>query len=350
MRKDERDILFARATYQKGSQQYEEYYNKNPEKLEYDEKMRKRSIMGDEHSVMYHPLLSNIPFSCFDFLGSIKHLSEGIPSDTKVDGTPSQFSEVLIGLAKLYGACDVSIVKLKEDHYYSHKGRPANEYGNEIIPAYEFGIAFTVPMEKEFIDTAPNVTQSIGVTKGYIDAAIIGMVLSYYIRGLGYEARNNMDGNYLFPLPKLFQDAGVGEIGLNGLLITKRHGPRVRLGLVSTNIPLLETPKKKLHIRAFCNLCRICQKRCPPKAIKDKLKDFNDEVCLAMWQHFGSDCGICLASCPFSTSLPSELINDLSTTASRKKLLDYCTATLPTWSKNTNFPSWVDSAYKKSSD
>ncbi len=341
MRKDERDILFARATYKKGSPEHKEYYQRHPEKLEYDEKMREKSVMGDSSSVFYQPLISNIPFACFDFLGDIKHLSEGSVSAVTVEASPEQFTKTLLGLAKLYGAEQASVVVLKDEHYYSHKGRPHTEYGNPIATDYKYGIAFFVPMEKQLIDTAPHVIQSVAVTKGYIDTAIIGMVLSYYIRSLGYEARNNMDGNYLFPLPKVAEDAGLGEIGMNGMLITKSHGPRVRLGLVSTNIPLIETVEKKQYIREFCSECKICQSRCPSKAIKDSLDDFGDEACLSMWQHLGSDCGVCLASCPFSSELPRELTDDLSTVESRKKLLQYCTEKLPRWSSSKNHPDWL---------
>ncbi len=341
MRKDERDILFARATYIKGSPEYNEYYQRHPEKLEYDEKMRQKSVMGDSSSAFFDPLISSIPFACFDFLSDIKHLSSGDVSPTAVQSTPEQFTKTIIGLAKLYGAADVSVVALKEEHYYSHKGRPQAEYGQPISPDFSYGIVFTVPMEKQLIDTAPHVIQSVAVTKGYIDAAIIGMVLSYYIRSLGYQARNNMDGNYLFPIPRIAQDAGLGDVGLNGLVITKSHGPRVRLGLVSTNIPLTPSKREKLYIREFCDLCKTCQKRCPPKAIKDNLSDFNDEICLAMWQHLGSDCGICIASCPFSSQLPDDLICDLSTEQSRQRLAQYCEQTLPNWSSSKAHPEWL---------
>ncbi len=345
-RKDERDILFARAGYKKGTVMHKEYYNRNPDKLAFDEKFREKPLMGDENSAMYNDLLSPIPNSVFDFLADIKPFSQGIVSDKKTTVSPNKITEILKGIAYYYGAKHVKIVKLDDEDYYSHKGRPESEYSKEIIPSFNYGIAFTVEMSENLIDTAPNVTQSIATTKGYVDAAVIGMVLSYYIRNLGYDARNNMDGNYIFPLVNLFEKAGIGEIGINGLLISKEYGPRMRLGLVSTNIPLEEDLVKKQYIREFCNICNRCKTTCPPKAIQNTLEEFRDEICISMWQHFGSDCGICISVCPFSHNLPKELINDLSTNENREKLKDYCDEHFKTRTMNKEYPDWIKSAYK----
>ncbi len=340
-KKDERDILFARCSYEKGTFMHEDYYGRNPDKLEFDEKMRRRPIMGDEQSGMYNKEISSIPFGVFDFLGDIKHLSEGKVNEKQSTQKPEVLTKIVKGLGMYYGAKDIRIVKLNEEHYYSHKGRPEKDYGVEIAPIYKYGIAFCVEMEEALIDTAPNVIQSIATSKGYVDAAVIGMVISYYIRELGFEARNNMDGNYLFPLVKVCQDAGIGEIGLNGLLVTKEYGPRVRLGLVSTNLPLIADEKERLYIRAFCNECKRCQKHCSAKAIKDKLEDFNDEICISMWQHLGSDCGMCMSACPFSHHLPHELIEDLSTKVARERLKKYCDAHYVGRSVSHEYPDWL---------
>ncbi len=342
-RKDERDILFARASYKKGTPMHKDYYSRHPEKLEFDEKFRERSLMGDKNSAFYNNLISPIPFSVFDFLADIKPFSEGNVSKEKTIASKEEFTKILKGIAYYYGAKHVRVVKLLEDDYYSHRARPAEDYSKIIEPKYKYGIAFTVEMQEDLINTAPNVPQSVATTKGYMDAAVIGMVLSYYIRNLGYEARNNMDGNYLMPLINIFQRAGIGEIGVNGLLLTKEYGPRVRLGLVSTNIPLVEDDAEKLYIREFCNICKRCMTNCPPKAIKNTLEEFDDEICISMWQHFGSDCGICMSSCPFSHNLPLDLISDLSSGENMSKLRDYCNEHFPhkkITRKET--PHWLD--------
>ncbi len=348
-RKDERDILFARHSYKKGTPMYDDYYKRNPDKLSFDEKMREKSFMGDENSAMFNPLISPIPVSVFDFLADIKPFSQGEVNLNKTNGTKDEFTNILKGIATYYGAKHVSIIKLKEEDYYSHKARPANEYSKEVEPIYKYGICFSVEMSEDLIDTAPNVPQSIATTKGYVDTAIIGMVLSYYIRNLGYEARNNMDGNYIFPLVNIFDRTNFGEIGLNGLIISKEYGPRMRLGIVSTNIPLIEDENENLYIKEFCKICARCKNTCPPRAIGETFDEFRDEMCISMWQHFGSDCGICISICPFSHNLPSELTADLSTKENREKLRDYCNVKFPHSKRvmRKDFPDWIDIAYKK---
>jgi epoxyqueuosine reductase QueG len=62
------------------------------------------------------------------------------------------------------------------------------------------------------------------------------------------------------------QCAGLGEIGLNRLLITPEYGPRVRLGALITNADL--TPDKPLKEK-LCKRekCAACIKACPVGAI-----------------------------------------------------------------------------------
>ncbi|MEM3526697.1 MAG: hypothetical protein QXV37_04710, partial [Candidatus Jordarchaeaceae archaeon] len=63
--------------------------------------------------------------------------------------------------------------------------------------------------------------------------------------------------------------AGLGEIGLNGLLITPQYGPRVRLGALITNADL--TPDDPFEEK-LCKgeECAICVKACPVGAISTK--------------------------------------------------------------------------------
>jgi epoxyqueuosine reductase QueG len=61
-------------------------------------------------------------------------------------------------------------------------------------------------------------------------------------------------------------EAGLGEIGLNRLLLTKRFGPRIRLGAVLTTAPL--DPDHRFTEK-LCNNCGDCVKACPAGAITE---------------------------------------------------------------------------------
>ena len=71
-----------------------------------------------------------------------------------------------------------------------------------------------------------------------------------------------------FPHRRAAVEAGLGEIGINGLLITPQFGPRVRLGSVLTTARL--KPDKKFKGR-LCDRekCRRCIEACPAGAISE---------------------------------------------------------------------------------
>jgi epoxyqueuosine reductase QueG len=104
-----------------------------------------------------------------------------------------------------------------------------------------------------------------------------------------------------------------------GLLMTPRLGPRVRIAVVTTDLPLVTDPRDfdptVLH---FCSICRKCAEVCPPGAIPRGERQphdgaqrwlLDDEACFGYWCAVGTDCGRCLAVCPYSH--PEGALHDL---------------------------------------
>ncbi|OEF99942.1 4Fe-4S ferredoxin [Vulcanibacillus modesticaldus] len=329
---DERDTIFARMSYQKGSREYEDYYKRNPEKKVVDDELRSMPNVGEEGTSTYNQLHSPIPIAGYKFLSDIKKYSEGPINQQQIEVDPEVMTKKIKKLAYYLGANLIGIAKLQDYHYYSHRGRDRETYGQQIDKFHRFGIVFAVEMEKDLVDRAPQFEELLEVTKKYVDAAVIGMWLSYYIRELGYEARNNMDGNYLVIAPLVAEDAGLGEIGRSGILITKEYGPRVRLGVVTTNIPLIPDKKEEFGVKEFCKYCGKCALSCIGNAIpKGKIKEVEGELrwridpekCHRVWRQVGTDCGICLSVCPFSQSVPVELIEKMQGSPEiREKILN----------------------------
>lgn len=311
---DERDTMFARSNYAKDSEEYNEYYNRNPQNKDVDDSIRSRPYLCSEDSMTYNELNSPIASSAFMFLSDIKSLSEGIVNEKKTKTDPKTITKRIKGLAKHYGAKLVGITNLKEEHIYSHRGRHLENYGEQVELNHKYAIVFAVEMDKEMINRGPLISEVIETSKCYVDAAIIGMMLSYYIRELGYDARNHMDGNYLLMPHLVAKDAGLGEIGRNSILTTKEYGSRVRLGVVTTNLEMNLDEAKGFGLEEFCKVCRNCAHTCPSqsishdkeKYIKDQLKwKTNQETCYIKWRYLGTDCGMCISSCPFSQEMES---------------------------------------------
>lgn len=320
MKYDERDTMFARMTYKKGSKQYSDYYTRHPEKQDTDDALRSMPDIGGPGTVTHDPINSKIVDSTFHMLARMHELCEGEVASEKVSYDIEDMGRRLKGLGSYYGAKLVGITELKDEHYYSHRGRKPENYGDAIGFPHKYAIVFAVEMEQDSIFRAPQLSVSLASTKGYVDGAMVGMVISHFIRSLGYDARNHMDGNYLALLPTIARDAGLGQLARNGLLLTKTYGPRVRLGLVTTNMILPVDETEDFGLLTFCTECNICSRTCPGKAVsKEDPKDYNGtlgfkinhEECYKRWRSLGTDCGICIANCPFSDYVTPELVEQI---------------------------------------
>jgi reductive dehalogenase len=111
-------------------------------------------------------------------------------------------------------------------------------------------------------------------------------------------------------------DAGLGELGRNGLLITEKYGPRVRISKVLTNLPLQLDKPVDIGIQKFCERCKKCAHLCPSGAIsKGEMSEVplnrsnstgirrwltNAEKCMGFWVKNSLDCSVCVRTCPWN--------------------------------------------------
>lgn len=318
---DERNTMLSRIRYTKQDEMYRDYYLRHPEKQAIDDAIRAMPGINAEGTPTYHPIFSPFADSGFDFLSHLKLISKQEAKGVPVEVNSAEMTSRIKNLALYLGATDVKIAKMKPEHYYSHRGRNIENYGKEVGEPYEYGIVFTKEMDQNMINRAPQLEEMMEVVKAYVDLGVMGMWLSIFISNLGYEAKNNMDMDYLVCAPIVAQDAGLGRIGRAGLLVTKEQGMRVRLGVVTTNLPLIPDDALETDLLAFCSVCKKCAQNCPSGAI-DKGEaavqsqgyygfKVNQEKCMKMWKTIGTDCGICLSSCPFSQGVSSEMWSDL---------------------------------------
>ncbi len=280
--------------------------------------------MGREGSVMFNNVNSPMVDASFKYLYDIRNFSKGQVAQNKTHVDPLIMTERIKGLAAFYGAKLVGITQMRDYHYYSHMGRHEENYGEEIIEPHKYGIVFALPMDSEMIMRSPKLPESIAVSKGYVESTTVGMILSYCIRELGYDARNHMDGNYLVIAPLVARDAGLGEFGRNGLLITKEYGPCIRLGIVTTDMPIIPDVREDFGVKEFCLDCGRCCTTCPGKSIsKTEMVEYegilrwkiNAEECYRRWRSLGTDCGLCIANCPFTYGIPKDLISNIKSSS-----------------------------------
>jgi epoxyqueuosine reductase len=221
-------------------------------------------------------------------------------------------AELMKKITHTFGATLVGITKLNPDWCYQGHLRGVGEGDWEVPKHWEYAIVWATPHEWDSMYCNPNYGTSYDA---YSRNRIIGGKLESFIHELGYPARAHVPPmSYDLVTPPIAIDAGLGEIGRHGILITPELGSNSRLGVVTTNIPMAVDKPVNLGIMDFCKKCKICAKTCPSGAIS--IKDtpetvrgyrrwrIRDESCFQTWasvaQRHVRGCRICLAVCPYS--------------------------------------------------
>ena len=318
-RVDERDVMFARAGYQPGTDSYDAYYRMRPEKKEVDDKIRGLAELLSSGGQYYDPIRSEYVASLFELEEQLVTLVDGPVSPDEQQIDPKEASAILKRLTLHLGAAQVGIARLNPHWVYSHVGRGPEQWGAEIKNYHPYVIAFSVEMDYSHVQEAPSIGISEETALQYLHAQRISIVLAHYIRSLGYQARAHVSGsNYQIMLPPVAYDAGLGELGRFGYLISPRFGARIRLGAVTTEIPLVPDEPIRFGVQNFCEKCKKCAENCPPGAIPTGSKtmvrgvekwQLGIEKCYHYWRIIGTDCGLCMKVCPFSH--PDNLIHNI---------------------------------------
>jgi len=307
---DERDVMFARARLIPGSPEYEAYYAMRPENRAGDDKIRTLPGLLSPTASKADPLAFASAEASFSLTEALREEVDGPAAPVRSKFAAAQMTPYIKSLARYYGAYTVGITELQPYHIYSHIGRGSGDYGAPITLDHRYAIAFTVEMDHAMMGLAPDATGVMESARQYVEAAKIALQLGYLIRSLGYPARAHMDGNYRIIAPLVARDASLGEIGRMGLLMTPELGPRVRLGVVTTDLPLIPDQRSDdTSVIDFCRICKKCAENCPSRSIplgdREEIDGalrwrINSDSCFRYWNLIGTDCGLCMAVCPYS--------------------------------------------------
>ncbi len=307
---DERDIIFARFDYKEGTEVFEEYYVRRSEYKKIDDEIRKIPDILSSHHIEKKPFLFSLASAEFDFLEHQLTQVNGEESSKKAHPSPIENTQMIKNVIRYLGSDLCGVCLLKQTYVYSHVGRGPEFYGKSIKLEHRYAISFALEMDLEMVASAPQAPVIVETAKKYIEAAKISIIAASFIRRLGYSARAHIAGsNYQSMLPPLAWKAGLGELGRLGILITSKYGPRARLGLITTDLPLITDEPKILGIQNFCQKCQKCATNCPGQAIPfgEKIKEngvlkwvLNREECYRFWRKSGTDCAVCIYVCPYS--------------------------------------------------
>lgn len=264
--------------------------------------------------------LSVAAWKLYDSRQSIQRSGIGLDSDATEIGArkvtnPEELTQMVKKAARFFGANLVGIAPLNRDWLYAVNRR---REPNDVPETMEYVIVMVIEMDYDAIATSPTFTSSTATALGYSTMAFVELELAAFIQRLGYNALTT-GNNVALSVPQAI-DAGLGQYGRHGILITKQFGPRVRIAKVLTDMPLLrDYPDEgfcKSVIR-FCEACEKCATTCPSQSIpygKEQTwegttisnnpgtkKWYVDvESCYGFWVENGSECSNCIRSCPYN--------------------------------------------------
>ena len=306
---DERTVMFSRAALEEGSERFDEYYRLHPEHRNPDDHFRSLAGLMSPASGKFEPLTFAAADASFTAVEALAGLVEGDAAGDPASIDPLVATRFFKDWSRKLGAVDCGVTELRDYHLYSVKGR-GSRYGEDVELTHRFALAFTVEMDHRNVGQAPDGPTLMESAQQYMSAGSIAVQLAACIRNLGWPAEAHIDANYQLVCPLVARDAGLGEIGRMGLLMTPRLGPRVRIAVVTTDLPLLLAPRvpdpSVLH---FCSICKKCADACPPGAIPEGPQQaidgvprwrIDDQACFTYWGAAGPDCGQCLRVCPYA--------------------------------------------------
>ena len=185
------------------------------------------------------------------------------------------------------------------DNRYTYKSK------KKWIKPYAHAVCMAMEQDYETAQMIPSPPSEKEVYATYRREGAAALELADYIRSLGYHAQiQDTVGGSSAVLP-MFVEAGLGQMGAMGYLLSPHFGSRVRLILLTTDAPVTHDQPVDYGINAFCNVCQVCVNRCPGRALmREKVwwrgvEKFKVIVkrCRPVMARY-SACGVCMKVCP----------------------------------------------------
>ncbi|MEM9680175.1 MAG: 4Fe-4S dicluster domain-containing protein [Bacteroidota bacterium] len=246
--------------------------------------------------VQMNGLYKMVGLSIYEMWNGIRSIKKN-PKNARTT-ISATFLKEIEDYAKSLGAADIGYTKVNPRHIFKGFHLP---YPNAMV--------FTIEMDKAKIKTAPSKDSLKEVWRSYHTIGEVVNTICERMRQNGFNAYpGHAIGGDVHYIP-LAIDAGLGYSGKNGLLITRKNGPRVRLAAVFTDVENLPFNIENEHewVRDYCNSCDNCIKKCPAGAIFKNPKShengdpiFIDHKKCAVPFSNENGCTICIKVCPFS--------------------------------------------------
>jgi reductive dehalogenase len=323
---DERDSVFARCRIMGGGEDvYRRYYDMHPEREKPDAKRREKGFLGIPGSIdrgyRPHIAMMEAAFDIPDFLGPHAVATPNSGS-SQAELAPESATEIVKNFAMHIGADMVGICRVNPLWVYSHRGEIHynnwEDWGQELQDIPPYAVVIATEMNWEHVSAAPHTPTVAESAHDYAKGAYLSSLLARWFVHMGYRGVAQHTRNYDTLLVPLAIDAGLGELGRKGYLLTPQYGPRVRLFAILTDMPLIPDQPVSIGVDKFCQRCKKCADSCPSHSIPrgDKIIQngvekwkLDEETCFDYWRKVGTDCAICMSVCPYGR--PGTLLHNI---------------------------------------
>lgn len=214
---------------------------------------------------------------------------------------PEENSSVVKDIAMRFGADLAGVCELNADWLIPPNTIEDLGFGNERA----WAVVMAVAMDAARIRKSPAAARA-ATRIGYMRMAALAAPVAEFIRKLGFRAVALGNGAAL-SVP-LACDAGLGEQGRHGMLITPEYGSCVRLCKVITDLPLAPDGPVGEGPKEFCRECDRCARACPGNAIDAGPQPsgtprwvIDTDKCRSFWSSTGHGCATCIAACPLTS-------------------------------------------------
>ena len=237
----------------------------------------------DEHERLFRPILRQTRVS-----GDVEPTAE--PADRDVTDDIKQ-KALELGFAM--------VGMTNYDNRYTYRSK------REWIKPFPHALCLAMEQPYEETQDIPSEPAEAAVFATYRRMNGVSLELADYIRSLGYHAQIHSTGDAAGAVHPMFVNAGMGQMGAMGYLLSPHFGSRHRLMLITTDAPVTYDQPVDYGIHAFCTICQVCVNRCPGRALMreqvwwrgvHKFKIIAKR-CRPVMARYAA-CGVCMKVCP----------------------------------------------------
>ena len=237
-----------------------------------------------------------------EFQGDMKSEIEWIRASGDLEPTAEadgqDVSDSIREKARALGYSEVGFTRF--DRRYIYKARL-----NDVRRGLPNAICLALEQEHSATQTLPSIQAEEAQGETYRRQAELVKDLVAHINALGYRAQVSGPTWQFGPMIPMFVDAGLGQLGVNGQLLSPHFGSRARLQIIITDARVTHDRPVDYGVPKFCEICQVCFMRCPGRAIQgqrlwyrgvEKAKLIAKRCRPVMTRYSG--CGVCMKTCP----------------------------------------------------